>query len=128
MGAVSVTVTCMGEATVVVAPCGDLTAATVVQIEPHLRPVLARRPALLVIDLSHVPTCDTTGLMLLDVTADYAGKVRLAAPAAPVCRALRHAGTMRDVATFSSVTGALDGDPLDLLATPNGGLDRIHQP
>jgi anti-anti-sigma factor len=122
MGAVAVTVSHAG-ATAVVAPRGDLTAAAVVHIEAYLAPLLAQPHPILVIDLSQVPACDATGLLLLQVAAgvaaDHAGEVRLAAPPAPLCRALRRAGTMRVVATFRTVTGAVHGDLLDLLATPH---------
>jgi anti-anti-sigma factor len=122
MGAVSVTVASTGAAAVV-ALRGDLAAAAVVQIEPYLAPLLSQRHPILVVDLAQVPSCDETGLLLLDVTARVAtggaGELRLAAPQPGVCRALRQAGIMRMIATFSSVTGALHGDALDLLATPH---------
>ena len=122
MGAVSITVTSQGHTTVVT-PHGDLTATTFTQLEASLAPLLAREQPLLVIDLSQVTTCDTTGLLLLDVAArvaaDSTGVLRLAAPPAGVCQALRQAGTMHVIATYRTVSGAVADDLLDLLATPH---------
>lgn len=93
-------------------------------IGADLAPLLAQPHPILVIDLSRVPACDVTGRLLLlhvaaDVAAGHGGEVRLAAPPAPLCRALRQAGAMGAVATFRTVTGAVDADLLDLLTTPH---------
>jgi anti-anti-sigma regulatory factor len=107
---------------VIVAFVGHLTGATLLQVESHLAPLLREVPPVLVVDLSRVRTCDTTGALILDVAArvaaDHDGELRLAAPPAAICRALRQAGTMQTVRTFGTVNGAVHGDVLDLLATP----------
>jgi anti-anti-sigma factor len=108
---------------VIVALDGDLSGPAVLAVECYLAPLLRHRPPKLVVDLSRVRTCDSMGALILDVAArvaaDCGGELRLAAPRAKVCRALRQAGTMAVAGTYASVSGALHDDLLDLLATPD---------
>jgi len=119
---------------VIVALAGHLIGATLLQVESHLAPMLRQVPPILVVDLSRVRACDTTGALILrvaaHVVADYGGELRLAAPPAAVCRMLRQTGTMQTARTFATVGGAVHGDLIDLLATPGRSTtaEPTHRP
>lgn len=50
---------------VIVSPSGDVDLATSRELQNHLRQVLAKRPARLVVDLSGVPYMDSSGVATL---------------------------------------------------------------
>jgi anti-anti-sigma factor len=98
---------------------GDLTAATVLGIQSDFAPLFRRPSPIIVVDLSRVTACDSTGALSLDVAggvaADCGGELRLVVSPGAVCRLLRDSGTMRAVRSFATLEGAVRADPLDLL-------------
>ena len=66
---------------------------------------------LLILDLSHVPSCDAVGLAVLVATQRRAGllgiTMRLAAPSLPVSKALSSTGLKRHFAICAELSGAL---------------------
>jgi anti-sigma B factor antagonist len=102
---------------------GQLTRMTAVLLEPQLATLLTRPGSVLVIDLAGVDLCDRAGFAMLEAchrAAAVAGvEVRLAAPSAPVGRALRSSGLMHNLPVFSTVDAAARGDVLGRLpSTP----------
>jgi len=76
--------------------------------------VLHRGTGLLVLDLSRVASCDTSGLAVLIGTqrrAELLGiAMRLAAPSPPVWEVLRSTGLARSFEIFPDLSSALDQD------------------
>ncbi|MEV8514826.1 STAS domain-containing protein [Dactylosporangium sp. NPDC051484] len=106
---------------VVLALEGLLVDGTAETIEPVLAGLLVADKPRLVLDVSQVTVCDTTGAALLVTAAgmarDRGGELRLAAPSPAIRSWLHIAAGMSGIATFASVEGALDADPRDLLGT-----------
>ena len=104
---------------VVLALHGLLVEGTVATIEPVLAGLLVADEPRLVLDVSQVTVCDTTGAELLVGVAGLArargGELRLAAPSPAIRSWLGVAAGMSGIAAFASVEGALDADPRDLL-------------
>lgn len=104
---------------VVLALHGLLVDGTVTTIEPVLAGLLVTDEPRLVLDVSQVTVCDTTGAALLVSVARLArargGELRLAAPSPAIRSWLHVAAGMSGIATFATVEGALDADPRDLL-------------
>ncbi|GAA2361700.1 STAS domain-containing protein [Dactylosporangium salmoneum] len=104
---------------VVLALHGLLVDGTVATIEPVLAGLLVPDEPHLVLDLSQVTVCDTTGAALLVGVAETArargGELRLAAPSPAIRSWLPVAPGMSGIATFATVEGALEADPRDLL-------------
>jgi anti-anti-sigma factor len=104
---------------VVLALHGLLVEGTVATIEPVLAGLLVADEPRLVLDVSQVTVCDTTGAGLLVGVAGVArsrgGELRLAAPSPAIRSWLGVAVGMSGIATFATVEGALDADPRDLL-------------
>jgi anti-anti-sigma factor len=104
---------------VVLALHGLLVDGTVATIEPVLEGLLVAEEPRLVLDVSQVTVCDTTGAALLVSVADRAfergGELRLAAPSPAIRSWLTIAPGMSGIAAFATVEGALDADPRDLI-------------
>nr|BFE66306.1 hypothetical protein GCM10020063_108320 [Dactylosporangium thailandense] len=104
---------------VVLALHGLLVEGTVVTIGPVLAGLLVADEPRLVLDVSQVTVCDTTGAELLVGVAGMArargGELRLAAPSPAIRSWLGVAAGMSDIATFATIEGALEADPRDLL-------------
>jgi len=90
---------------------GALDAAAAQQLRERLIDVLHRGASPLIIDLSHVLSCDAAGLAVLIGTQRRAGLlgsvVLLAAPCPPVAKLLRSSGLHRRFAIYPDVPGAL---------------------
>ena len=75
---------------------GGLDFAAAPALRKQLIAVLNRGPSLLILDLSHVLSCDTSGLAVLIGAQRRAGlhgiKMRLLAPSRPVTAVLRSSG------------------------------------
>ncbi|HEX7163170.1 MAG TPA: STAS domain-containing protein [Trebonia sp.] len=86
----------------------DFTAAPA--LREHLIDVLRRSTDLLILDLSHVTSCDAAGLAVLIGTQRRAGllgiAVRLVAPSFPVSKALGATGLKRNFTICSDLPGA----------------------
>src|SRR5579872_714768 len=84
-------------------------------LRERLIDVLHRRPGLLVLDLSQVPSCDASGLAVLIGTQRRARllgiMMRLAAPSLPVTRLLRSTGLDRSFTICPELCGALSPEP-----------------
>jgi anti-anti-sigma factor len=104
---------------VVLALHGLLVDGTVATIEPVLAGLLVADEPRLVLDVSQVTVCDTTGAALRVSVAEQArgrgGELRLAAPSPAVRSWFAIAPGMSGIAAFATVDGALDADPRDLL-------------
>jgi anti-anti-sigma factor len=109
---------------VVLALHGLLVDGTVATIEPVLAGLLVAEETRLVLDVSQVTVCDTTGAELLVSVAglarDRGGELRLAAPSPAIRSWLHIAAGMSGIATFATVEGAMDADPRDLLGPVAG--------
>jgi anti-anti-sigma factor len=81
-------------------------------LRERLNDVLHRGAGLLVLDLSHVLSCDTSGLAVLIGAQRRAGllglKVRLAAPTPAVAKVLRSTGLDRSFTIYPDLPSALD--------------------
>ena len=90
-------------------------------LRKRLIDVLHRGAGLLVLDLSHVSSCDASGLAVLIGTQRRARllgiMVRLAAPSLPVTKVLRSTGLDRSFTIYPDLSGALASE-LDEPATP----------
>jgi len=90
---------------------GALDIASAQELRERLIDVLHRRASLVIIDLSHVPSCDATGLAVLISTqrrARLLGSVMLlAAPSPPVAKVLRSTGLHRCFTIYPDLRGAL---------------------
>jgi anti-anti-sigma factor len=90
---------------------GRLVEDTVGALEPMLTGLLVAHQLRLVIDLSEVAVCDTAGVAMLAGAARLArergGELRLAAPSPAM------SPWLADIATFTSVDGAVAADDLD---------------
>lgn len=79
-------------------------------LREHLAGVLRRSTGLLILDLSHVTSCDAAGLAVLLGTRRRAGllgiAVRLAAPSLPVSKALEATGLKRNFTICPGLPGA----------------------
>jgi anti-anti-sigma factor len=108
---------------------GRLVEATVGSLEPMLAGLLISGQPRLVVDLSQIAVCDTAGVALLAGFARLArergGELRLAAPSPAVCPWLRIGGTISEIATFTSVDGAMEADRLDLVG-PAPCIDELR--
>jgi|SRR5579863_1815503 len=80
-------------------------------LRERLIDVLHRGIGLLILDLSHVPSCDAVGLAVLVATQRRAGllgiTMRLVAPSLPVSKVLGSTGLKRHFAICSELSGAL---------------------
>jgi anti-anti-sigma factor len=89
----------------------DLDFAAAPALREHLIDVLHRGIDLLILDLSHVPSCDAVGLAVLVATqrrAELLGiTMRLVAPSLPVSKVLGSTGLMRHFAICPELSGAL---------------------
>ncbi|MGH3264340.1 MAG: STAS domain-containing protein [Trebonia sp.] len=87
----------------------DFTAAPA--LRERLIDVLRRRIDLLILDLSHVTSCDVAGLAVLIGIQRRAGllgiAMRLVAPSPPVGKALRATGLNRNFTIYPDLSGAL---------------------
>jgi anti-anti-sigma factor len=96
---------------IIVRLCGALDVAAAQELRERLIDVLHRGASPLIIDLSHVTSCDDAGLTVLIGTqrrASLLGSVvLLAAPCLPVARLLRSAGLHRRFTIYPDVSGAL---------------------
>jgi anti-anti-sigma factor len=104
---------------------GDLDFAAAPALRERLIDVLHRGIDLLILDLSHVPSCDATGLAVLVATQRRAGllgiTMRLVAPSLPVSKFLGSTGLKRHFAICSELPGALATDrpePAGLISAP----------
>ena len=90
---------------------GALDFAAAPALREHLIDVLHRGVDLLILDLSHVPSCDAVGLAVLVATqrrAELLGiTMRLAAPSLPVSMVLSSTGLKRHFAICAELPGAL---------------------
>ena len=89
----------------------DLDFAAAPALRERLIDVLHRGVDLLILDLSHVPSCDAVGLAVLVATQRRAGllgiTMRLVAPSLPVSKVLGSTGLERHFAICSELSGAL---------------------
>jgi anti-anti-sigma factor len=89
----------------------DLDFATAPVLRERLIDVLHRGIDLLILDLSHVPSCDAGGLAVLVATQRRAGllgiTMRLVAPSLPVSKVLDSTGLRRHFAICAELSGAL---------------------
>jgi anti-anti-sigma factor len=89
----------------------DLDFAAAPALRERLLDVLHRGIDLLILDLSHVPSCDAVGLAVLVATQRRAGllgvTMRLVAPSLPVSKLLGSTGLKRHFAICSELSGAL---------------------
>ncbi|WP_432828999.1 STAS domain-containing protein [Dactylosporangium sp. CA-092794] len=117
---------------VVLALHGLLVDGTVATIEPVLAGLLVADEPRLVLDVSQVTVCDTTGAALLVSVAGTArergGELRLAAPSPAIRSWLHVAAGMSAIATFATVEGAVDADPRDLLGTAQPLAACVDEP
>lgn len=101
---------------------GAMTARTAMDLHSQLELLLQRPSAVIVVDLHDVTGCDITAVTVLRAAGAVAvtggTAIRLARPGPEVCAVLRAAKTMRYLATYGSVDGAVTADPIDLLETP----------
>jgi len=90
---------------------GALDFAAAPALREHLIDVLHRGMDVLILDLSHVPSCDAVGLAVLVATqrrAELLGiTMRLAAPSLPVSMVLSSTGLKRHFAICAELSGAL---------------------
>ena len=91
--------------------CGALDAAAAQELRERLIDVLNRGASPLILDLTHVPSCDAAGLAVLIGTQRRArllgSVVLLAAPCSSVAKILRSAGLHRRFTIYPDVPGAL---------------------
>jgi anti-anti-sigma factor len=84
-------------------------------LRERLIDVLHRGAGLLVLDLSHVLSCDASGLAVLIGTQRRARllgiMVRLAAPSLPVTKVLSSTGLDRSFTIYPDLSGALASEP-----------------
>ena len=92
---------------------GELDIASVPELREQLLGLLTPDACRLIVDLSHVSSCDASGLAVLVGTNRRArllgGVLRLAAPAPPVTEALRITGLDRQLDVFPTVSAAIIG-------------------
>lgn len=97
-------------------------ACTALRLETALTLALHEPAPGVVVDVSGVSAVDGTAVTVLTVAAEVArdagGYLRLAAPGSAICRVLRELGAMAAIDTYHSMTGALAGNIVDLLAAP----------
>ncbi len=90
---------------------GSLDFAAARELREHLIDVLHRGASPLIIDLSHVPSCDAAGLAVLIGTQRRAkllsSAVLLAAPSLPVAKLLRSTGLHRHFTIYPDIPAAL---------------------
>ena len=93
---------------------GDLDIATVPALRERLFGLVGDGAGLLIIDLSGVLFCDTSGLAMLIGTQRRARRrrstVRLAAPSAEVAELLRTSGLDRSFTICATISGALPAE------------------
>ena len=92
----------------------DLDFAAASALRERLIDVLHRGTELLIVDLSHVRSCDPAGLAVLVGTQRRARllgiTMRLVAPSLPVIKVLGSTGLKRSFTIFSDLSGALAPD------------------
>ena len=92
---------------------GELDMASVPELRDQLLGLLRPDACRLIVDLSHVSSCDASGLAVLVGTNRRArllgGVLRLAAPAPPVIEALRITGLDLRFDIFPTVSAAIIG-------------------
>jgi anti-anti-sigma factor len=108
----------------------DLAAAPA--LREHLIDVLHRATDPLVLDLSHVPSCDAAGLAVLIGTQRRAGLLgigmRLAAPSLPVRNVLRSTGLCRSFTIYPDLSSALAPERHDpAMPAPDPALPAAGQ-
>lgn len=88
----------------------SLDSAAAPALRERLIDVLHRGEDLLILDLSHVPSCDAVGLAVLVATQRRAGllgiTMRLVAPSPPVSKVLGSTGLWRHFAICAELSGA----------------------
>ena len=91
--------------------CGALDAAAAQELRERLIDVLNRGASPLILDLTHVPSCDAAGLAVLIGTQRRArllgSVVLLAAPCSSVAKILRSAGLHRRFTIYPDVPSTL---------------------
>jgi anti-anti-sigma factor len=96
---------------IIVSLCDDLDFAAAPALRERLIDVLHRGTDLLILDLSHVPSCDAAGLAVLIGTQRRAGllgiTMRLVAPSLPVTKVLDSTGLKRAFTICSDLSFAL---------------------
>lgn len=109
----------------------DLAAAPA--LRERLIQVLHRGTDLLILDLSHVPSCDAAGLAVLVGTQRRAGlldtAMRLVAPSLPVMKVLRSSGLEHRFTICPDLSGALAQErhePAARLASARRSWPRPH--
>ncbi|RLK53831.1 STAS domain-containing protein [Actinokineospora cianjurensis] len=104
-----------GARTPVVRLRGDLDLATKAVVDAALTVRLARKPPLLVVDLSGVAFVGACGLTLLTDAQRRArgdgGRVAVACCAPPVLRAMEVSSLLGEIAPYASVADALAANP-----------------
>jgi anti-anti-sigma factor len=105
----------------IVSLCDALDLGTASALRQRLIEVLHRGTDLLILDLSHVPSCDAAGLAVLIGTQRRARQLgitmRLVAPSLPVDKALSSTGLRGNFTICSDLSGALvpeRGEPAGL--------------
>jgi anti-anti-sigma factor len=91
----------------------DLDFAAAPAVRERLIDVLHRGTELLIVDLSHVRSCDAAGLAVLVGTqrrANLLGTMRPVAPSLPVSKVLGSTGLIRSFTICSDLSGALAPD------------------
>lgn len=100
---------------------GGLDLAAAPELREQLIDVLHRGTELLILDLSHVQSCDAAGLAVLIGTQRRAKllgtKMRLLAPSIPVTQVLRSTGLDRSFTIYPDLSSALAPE-LDQPASP----------
>ena len=109
----------------IVSLCDALDFAAAPALRERLIDVLHRGTDLLILDLSHVPSCDPAGLAVLIATQRRARllgiPVRLVAPSLPVSKLLRSTGLKRNFTICPDLSGALERhghEPTGLASAP----------
>ena len=106
---------------VVVAIAGQCDVDSVARLHDTFRDLLRRAVDRIVVDLSGLHFCDSTGLSTLvlayNASTATGGWVRLAGPRPFLVRVLAVVGLLGRVPTYESVAAALAGDPDGLLVT-----------
>jgi anti-anti-sigma factor len=104
---------------------GSLDFAAAGELRERLIDVLHRGASPLIIDLSHVPSCDAAGLAVLIGTQRRAkllsSAVLLAAPSLPVAKLLRSTGLYRHFTIYPDIPAALAAqryEPASTAAAP----------
>jgi len=117
---------------IIVSLCDDLDFAAAPALRERLIDVLHRCTDLLILDLSHVPSCDAAGLAVLIGTQRRAGllgiTMRLVAPSFPVSKVLGATGLERNFTVCSDLSGALAPERHEPTGRPPAPGGAVGQP